>query len=222
MPTPRVFRKLAFSTLFAVPLFLGASSASAGPIRFDFCRNAAPDATLTMGPGVNEASSQSKQNFYMAKTDGCLRWVVDVAVPFNSSSTNPSDAKGSGVGAGTLGLPGSAHKPEYPEYSEPDSASGEAYCKSYSETVTVYKKAAGANSFTLIGPSTNKGFWKVSPTGDGYCVLQSTPEQTQGFAIKPPASGTDVYRYAVAVKVDGIHRKVGVTAKHFYDQSVIK
>lgn len=171
----------------------------------DYCKTQAADATLTLGPSDVEVSSTSPNPGYGYRS-GCLSWVVDINVPYNSAASLSRYYK-------SVELYGSSTD------SFPTKQYSQSSCESIKVRRTLYKKAAGETEFTQVDYRSYKGTWVTQSSPDDlytapYCLLtanQTTPEY--GWQ-SPPSSGTDVYRVAVNAQMDGVYRNVEAGGWH--------
>lgn len=165
---------------------------------YQHCSNlAAPSAILNLGLAVPIVESTSNGGIY--EQGGCHFWVVDISVPSNSSGGPNSVPSffinlGSGFGPNT-----------------------KAACDAYADYFVVFVKHQGQTQFgsTPIAHGSRKGVWSAQKGLIARCGLkESSTYEKLSDSLNPPASGTDIYRFAGAVKIGKKWKTVNVWAKH--------
>ncbi len=156
------------------------------------CDTRPPDASLTLGPGVPQVSSTSPNGAYGDRL-GCQRWVVQIAVPHDSSANGM--------------LKSFTINSDVPF---PDT---KAACESMEVNTTYFRKLFTQQSFTRYALVAEKGVWHA---GDMFpCSLVAQPGAAQPPAqYSPPLGGTTTYRVARSVKINGVWKKVTISAAH--------
>jgi hypothetical protein len=183
---------------------LAAGKATAGTQFFDFCKTAAPHATLTLGPGIPSVQAVSNGGSYA--TGLCWRHVTDIVVP-TSSSGGPGYFDEFWVGGGyadvatgpALGLPLS-----------------QADCNAYVGYLRVYRRLNFIDSeFTVLGGGRTTGSWVPGgPPFGPHCALVKDPSYVDLPAYSPPSFFGVTYRVAVGVKVGAPWKQVRASAFH--------
>jgi hypothetical protein len=184
-------------TLTAVVVLLvagcawGGAAARAGVVLppIDFCKLAAADASTTLTEASPYHVLTSGSFPYWAKSNGCPRYVVDVAVPPWATTPLPTFR--------LYGLP-----PAIPDE--------EAACIHTTVQVTVYRKPVLADSFTSVASGTFVGTWPPSHVACAFVQTAGSPDGWvfDGYTYYDAASagpaplGAATYRVTAARRVD--------------------
>jgi hypothetical protein len=175
------------------------------PFFFDFCKTAAPHATLNLGAGVPSVQATSAGGTYGVGL--CPRFVVDIFVPPNSSGGYGyynSFTVGGGYADLATGSPWGGLPLSQIE------------CANYSGYLRVYRKSAIlGGDFTVLGGGTTHGVWV--PGGDvfgPYCAIVTAPGYVDLPVFNPPYLFGVVYRVTVGAKVGSSWRQVNAGAWH--------
>jgi len=120
------------------------------------------------------------------------------------------------IAAGAGSFTGSSKDPDSDYFYLPTTATS---CEGYRHFARLYKKLAGATTFTLVRQFNYVGDWV-----NGLCSIKdSTPPSGQSpyfpndlVAPVKPASGTDTYRVVASVQI-GINNYVPVRFKAGYE-----
>ena len=170
----------------------------------DFCKTAAPHATLSLGPGVPSVQATSAGGSYGVGL--CPRFVVDIGVPTSSSG-------GSGY-FNTFTVGGG-----YADLATGSSLGGlplsQIECANYTGYLRVYRKSFLGGDFTTLGGGTTHGTW----TGGGslfgpYCAVTKSPGYVELPLYSPPTLFGVVYRVAIGAKLGASWRQVKAGAWH--------
>ncbi|HZA94951.1 MAG TPA: hypothetical protein VE421_02360 [Burkholderiaceae bacterium] len=156
-----------------------------------FYKSTVDDAPVTTAPTGDLNSITAAE----AKARACTRRVIEIRVPSTTSSGCADCYPNAEIHTCAGSFSGSK---EFEEHCRvPVSSTPLADCKTFSHPVAVYKKAAGANSFSLA-PIKNfnyRGFIDSSGCRVAAKNLGQIYDTAEVFAnVTPPTSGTDVYR----------------------------
>jgi hypothetical protein len=191
----------------AVAAVAGAAAGKAGaqaPLFLDFCKTAAPHATLSLGPGVPSVQTMSPSGSYASGL--CPRYVVDIHVPTSSSGgpgyfdsfTVGGGYAGSAYGSSLGGLPLS-----------------QVYCAGYEGSLRVYRKSALGGEFAFVGGGGLHGVWQANGGLFGpYCALTKNSSFVDLPSFNPPPLAPVVYRVAVSASLYGYSSRVRAGAWH--------
>jgi hypothetical protein len=204
-----MFRRIA-SFLVLVAAVAAVAGAAAGnaraqtPLFLDFCKTAAPHATLSLGAGVPSVQSTSPSGSYASGL--CPRYVVDIHVP-TSSSGGPGYFDSFTVGGGYAG----------PAYGS--SLGGlplsQVYCAGYEGSLRVYRKSALGGDFAYLGGGGLHGEWQPSGGLFGpYCALTKSSSFVDLPTFNPPPLVPVVYRVTVSASLFGYSSRVRAGAWH--------
>lgn len=195
---------LALAALAAVAGTLaGGARAQVVPI-FDFCKTAAPHATLNLGPGVPFVEATSAGGTYGSGL--CPRFVVDIGVPTNSSG-GPGYADMFTVGGGYADLATGSPLGGLPL--------SQIECANYTGYLRVYRKSILGGDFTTLGGGVTHGAWMPGGGLFGpYCAIVKAPSFVDLPAYNPPSFFGVVYRVAIGAKVGASWRQVKAGAWH--------
>lgn len=146
----------------------------------------------------------------------CTRWVIDVVLPSNAGPNCGDQPCLFEVLTGAGQAPGWVSEKFEDEFYIPDETAGETYCKSYRRSVAVYRKLAGASTFTKVNTFDYRGRWvngsecQVSDLSHGQ-IWDTSEVYTTAV---PPASGQNVYRIVESAQVNGVYLSLVVAAEH--------
>jgi hypothetical protein len=181
----------------------GQARADTTPLFLDFCKTAAPHATLSLGPGVPSVQTTSPSGSYASGL--CPRYVVDIFVP-TSSSGGPGYFDSFTVGGGYAG----------PAYGS--SLGGlplsQVYCAGYEGSLRVYRKSALGGEFASLGGGGLHGEWQSGGLFGPYCALTKNPSFVDLPTFNPPALFPVVYRVTVSASLFGYSSRVRAGAWH--------
>jgi len=155
-----------------------------------------PSATLSLGLGVPSVESTSNGGIY--EKSGCHYWVVDISVPSNSSG-------------------GQNSIPSFGIYLDTWGPHTKAGCQTYEDYFVVFVKHQGQDQFesTPIAHGSRTGVWNPGKDAIPLCGLKESKTYVNlSDSLNPPASGTDVYRVAAAVRSGSKWKTVNVLAQH--------
>jgi hypothetical protein len=202
-----MFRRLVslLAAVVAVAAVAGAAAEQArGQFFFDFCKTAAPHATLNLGPNVPSVQATSAGGTYGSGL--CPRFVVDINVP-TTSSGGPGWFDSFTVGGG------------YADLATGSSLGGlplsQIECANYTGYLRVYRKSILGGDFTVLGGGTTHGTWIPGGSIFGpYCAIVKSAGYVDLPAYNPPSFVGVVYRVAIGAKVGASWRQVKAGAWH--------
>ena len=145
-----------------------------------------PDATLNLGPGVTDVQSASNGGTYgtgpkKPNSINCHYWVVDIAVPNNSSAAGQYYSRAVNFASGG------------------DIPKTKAECQSFHSHSLVYLKTSEPIGFQLIQDHDSKGVWRT-----GNKLIPASCSFGEATVPRPPPdSGSVTYRVAGKVTRSG-------------------
>jgi hypothetical protein len=174
------------------------------PLPIDHCKFVAPNATRTLGPAVTSVAATSDTHYAV---DPCLRYVVDIQVPWNSSPAG--DSPGDFWGPIELSAGEAVGQPPIPV----------TQCSSYSRYVTFYRRDGFGTPFERIGGGRMVG--QIKFIGQlAYCAVVRDSGYDDPPKVWPPTYLPTTYRIAVEASTTTdttTYRAVRAEAEYTWD-----